>query len=36
MIQQGLQQAKQYAQEAVMAQEYWDLMLEAHAAGPAA
>jgi glycosyltransferase involved in cell wall biosynthesis len=36
MIQQGLQQAKQYAQEAVMAQEYWDLLLEAHAAGPAA
>lgn len=36
MIKQGLRQAKQYAQEAVMAQEYWDLLLEAHAAGPAA
>lgn len=36
LIQQGLQQAEQYAQVAVMAESYWDLLLEAHAAGPVA
>ncbi len=36
LIQRGLQQAEQYAQVAVMAESYWDLLLEAHAAGPVA
>jgi glycosyltransferase involved in cell wall biosynthesis len=35
LIQRGLQQAEQYSQVAVMAEAYWDLLLEAHAAGPA-
>lgn len=36
LIQRGLQQAEQYAQVAVMAETYWDLLLEAHTAGPVA
>jgi len=36
LIQRGLQQADQYGQVIQMAQEYWDLLLEAHVAGPVA
>ncbi|CAK6701999.1 glycosyltransferase family 1 protein [Synechococcus sp. CBW1107] len=36
LIERGLSQADAYAQPAVMAQQYWELFQEAHAAGPVA
>ena len=36
LIERGLRQAESYSQPAVMAQQYWELFQEAHAAKPAA
>ena len=36
LIEKGIKQAKQYAEAEVMAQQYWELLSEAHSAGPVA